>query len=68
MKVTKHNILEAMAIIFFAIITAYFIYSDFTKERKPSACDINPKSEDCYYEELNNESDSDYQPGAYGPE
>lgn len=68
MKITKYNILEAMAITFFAIITAYFIYSDFTKDRIPTACEINSKSSDCYYETMNNESDSNYQPGAYGPE
>lgn len=65
---TKNNILEAIAVIFIGAITAYFVYSDFAKERKPSACEINPKSQDCYYETLNNESDPDYQPGAYGLE
>lgn len=68
MYLSKHNILEAVSVILVGLILAYLLYSDFKKERKLSACEINPKSEECYYETMNDEYDPDYQPGAYGPE
>lgn len=68
LSLTKDNILEALVVTLFGLIATYFIWHDLTRERKPSACELNPKSEECYYEQLNNESDQDYQPGAFGPE
>jgi hypothetical protein len=63
MKVNWHNTLEVLLTLLIGIITAYLIYSNSLKEKQPTACEINPKSNDCYIETMNDEYDYDYQLG-----
>jgi hypothetical protein len=68
MKFNWHNFVEVLLTLLVCAITGYLIYSDFSKERQPTACEIDGNSEVCYYETKDSEYDNDYQTGGQGLE
>lgn len=58
LNVTTDHFIESALVIGLFLLMGYVVYDDLTSPPgPPSACSTDPESEDCYYEEMNNEYD-----------